>query len=417
MSICVNALDSSTNISKKRIPEIDYIKGFCILAMILVHCYEEFYDGPDSASSALFVDALELAVGASAFMFCMGFTMDLKREKTALECVQRGCIIFMAGMILNFLRSPLLLCFHFITDDPDTVFVSMIDVLAVDILPFAGLAFMFMALLKKCKLNPWAIFIVSLAIGGIGTALRYTDVGNPVLNALLGFIIGTNAESYFPLVHWFVFMAAGNLYRVYYTKVEDKKAYYTKALPIAAAVSALFIFLSYKEIGPFQVLAAGESIYFTWMNPCDALGSIACIITYMGVMWLLSEIVEKIQPKVRPLSYLAENLTTLYFIHWILIMILEIVFLEGFELIPWPETDIAIYMYAIGFLFITILICEFFKKHLREKFMGSIQKNYIVWAVATVVLVTICVILSATHGLTEVPSFLNDYTVNGVEYI
>ena len=403
-------------VKKRRIPEIDFIKAFCILAMIIVHCYEEFYDGTGSASSTLLVDIFNVIIGASAFMFCMGFTMDLGKEKSGGACLQRGGILLFAGLLLNFLRSPLILCVHFFTDDPNIVFAGMIDVLSVDILPFAGMAFLLMGVLKKCKLKPWGIFIVALVISAIGTALRYTDTGIPVVNSLLAFIIGSNAESYFPLCHWFVFVAAGNVYRVYYTKIEDKKKYYKVALPVAAVISVVFVILASREIGPFQCLGS-ELYYYTWMNPCDALGSIACVITYMGVMWLLSLLAEKIQPKVRPLSYLAENLTVLYFIHWLFLMTLEYVFLEGFELIPWPETDIAIFLYAIGFLLLTILICEIYKKYWRKGLLRFMEKNAVVLAVVVIILVVTCVVLSATHGLTEVPSFLNDYEVNGITYL
>lgn len=416
MSLSKNAIGASSCTKKARLPEIDFIKAFCILAMILVHCYEEFYDGDGSGTSSLFVDIFNVIIGASSFMFCMGFTMDLKKEKSGEVCLQRGGILLLVGLLLNFIRSPLVLCTHFFTDDPVIVFQSMIDVLAVDILPFAGMAFLLMGVLKKCKLNPWGIFIVSLAISGIGTALRYTDTGHPIVNALLAFFIGSNAESYFPLCHWFVFFAAGNLYRTYYMKIEDKKAYYAKALPIAAVISGVFIYLASNEIGPFQCLGE-ELYYYTWMNPCDAIGCIACIITYMGTMWLLSLLVEKLQPKFRPLSYLAENLTTLYFIHWIFLMIMEYVFMEGFELVPWPETDIAIFLYAIGFLILTIVIAELFKKYCRDSVYAFVGKHYIALAVVVIVLVAACVILSAAFGLPEVPSFLNDYIVDGIEYL
>ena len=416
MSKSVESVNPVGEVRKHRILEIDYIKAFCILAMILVHCYEELYDGDGSGTSMLFVDVLNNIVGASAFMFCMGFTMDLGKVKSAVSCFQRGAIILLSGLFLNFIRSPLVLCTHFFTDDPVIVFRSMIDVMAVDILPFAGMAFLFMGLLKLCKLKPWGIFVVSVVISGIGTALRYTDVGSPVGNSLLGLLIGSAAESYFPLCHWFIFVAAGNLYRSYYTKIEDKKKYYRIALPVSAVLSAIYVFLASNEIGPFQCLGE-ELYYYTWMNPCDAIGSIFCTITYMGIMWLLAQLVEKIQPKFHPLSYLAKNLTNLYFIHWIFLMVVEFVFMEGFELIPWPETDLAIFLYAIGFLALTIVVYELFAKKWIEATFASMGKHFAVWAVIIIVLVVICVSLAVANGLTEIPSFLNDYEIDGIPYL
>lgn len=137
----------------------------------------------------------------------------------------------------------------------------------------------------------------------------------------------------------------------------------------------------------------------------------------MGAMWLLSLLAEKWQPKIKPLSYLAQNLTALYFIHWILLTTIEYVFMGGFELIPWPETDIAIFLYAIGFLILTIVICEIYKKYWKNTLLRSFEKHYPVWAVVIIVLVATCVILAAANGLTEVPSFLNEYEIDGITYL
>jgi len=401
----------------KRIPEIDYVKAFCILAMILVHCYEEIYDGDGSAATTLFVDILNVVIGASAFMFCMGFSMDLKSEKSAGDCAKRGLVLLLTGLFLNFLRSPLVRCIHLFTDEPYIVFRGFIDVLAVDILPFAGMAFLVMALLKAMKLKPWGIFIAALLMSAAATPLRYADTGNPAVNAVLGFFIGSNAESTFPVCHWFVFVAAGNVFRTYYVKAEDKKKYYKKVLPVAALISAVFITLAMLEIGPFQCLSEFE--YYYWMNPIDALGCIACIITYLGVMWLLSLAVEKLNPGFRPLSYLAANLTRLYFIHWLLLMVIEYVFMEGFELIPWPETDLAILLYTAGFLAVTILINELLRKITgRQKGFFNLTNKFLIGsAVFVAALVILCVGISMKYGLTEVPSFLNEYTVDGITYL
>jgi len=347
-------------------------------------------------------------------MFCMGFTMDLGKEKSAAVCAKRGVILLLAGFFLNILRGPIVKLVQLFVKDPAIVFVGMIDVLNGDILPFAGLAFLLMALLKKCKLKPWGIFIVSLVLSALATPFQYTDVGEPVTNAILGLFIGSYSESYFPLFHWFVFVAAGNVFRMYYTRIEDKGKFYKKALPISAVLSAAFLVLASLEVGPFLCLS--DFCYYTWMNPCDAIGCIFCIITYMGVMWLLSRLVDKIQPKFRPLTYLAENLSVLYFIHWPLLAILEHIFMSGFELIPWPESDIVIFLYAIGFLALTIVMCEIYKKHWRKAIMDSLQKHTVVWVVVLIVLIVTCIVLSLSFGLEEIPSFLNEYQVNGIFY-
>jgi len=403
----------SSRAKADRLPELDYIKALCILAMVLVHCYEEIYDGSGSGASTLFVDIFNNIIGASAFMFCMGFTLNLSRERSVEDCAKRGCTLFLSGLLLNFLRSPLIRCVNLLTDSPDNVFGGMIDVLAVDILPFAGLAFLLMALLKKCRLGPWGIFGVAFLLSGTATLFRHTDTGMPVVNALLAFFIGSEAESYFPLCHWFIFVAAGNLYRRYYTKIENKKAYYAVALPIFTLLSAGYCLLAGYGVGPFQSLQ-GDITFYTWMNPCDAIGCIVCVMMYMGFMWLLAQGAEKLQPRVRPLTYLAENLSVLYFIHWILLMLVEYVLMGGFELLNWPESDLGLFLCAIGFLALTVGVCEVYKKHWHSGLLGSVTRHPALWIAVILVLVVACVVLSVTHGLTEVPSFLNDYSAGGI---
>jgi hypothetical protein len=61
----------------------------------------------------------------------------------------------------------------------------------VDILAFAGLAFVMMGILKKLDLsNKWMI-VIAVAMSLIGTFTRGLDFGSPILNLFFAHFIGS----------------------------------------------------------------------------------------------------------------------------------------------------------------------------------------------------------------------------------
>jgi len=407
----------------RRIREIDYVKAFCILAMVIEHCYGVFYAGVNDYDAqdiepAFFtiLNICNVLIGPSAFMFCMGFTVDAGRTHEAKDCLTRGVSIFFMGLLLNYIRGTFARNVFFFTWDTDVLCRQMIDVLGGDVLLFAGLGFILLGLLKKCRLNAWGIFIAAIGFSVIGTLFRYTDTGEAISNSVLGFFVGTNSESYFPLFNWFIFIAAGNLFCFYYKKIKNIKKFYAIGIPVSIALGVTYLILAFNCVGPFQTMGEEEALCY-WLNPCDAIGCIALIFVFVGIGWIVSELIEKLNLKKNPLLYIAANLSMIYIIHDILIFWFDIWFNYGLGWVKLTESPLVVCLYALILLLVSVGLTELYKKYWRTAVQGFLKKRAALFAVIVTLIIAVCCTLASTHGLTEVPNFTNGYEVEGMGYI
>ena len=76
---------------------------------------------------------------------------------------------------------------------------------------FAGLAFLVMAFVKKMKFKSSYVLIFAFFLNIVGYILGTTlpQIDNYILRQIVGNIVLTQSESYFPLCSYFVFIAFG----------------------------------------------------------------------------------------------------------------------------------------------------------------------------------------------------------------
>ena len=133
--------------------EVDAVKFFAIIYMIFSHSYERFgaYDLYGTMPDTIFRNLIEFFGGplaAPVFMFCMGIGMVFTRHSSPSEFIRRGFKLLITGYLLNFFRQtiPMLIAMAL---GIETGFSLIGGLLNVDILPFAGMAFITIGLMKK----------------------------------------------------------------------------------------------------------------------------------------------------------------------------------------------------------------------------------------------------------------------------
>ncbi len=141
---------------------------------------------------------------------------------------------------------------------------------------FAGLTFLLIGILKYFKLSELKIFIASIALNIIGMALSSNvKTGSYVLDQLLGLFILTESESYFPLLHWFIYPAFGMFFGTILKRVTDKKKFYSALLIPTGLVTLIYVYTAACVNQPFFMvlhdLNAVNSISIT-----DVLAQLVC---------------------------------------------------------------------------------------------------------------------------------------------
>lgn len=267
-------------VNRGRQSEVDCLKAFTIFIMLIVHAYESCAESLDNAIYVAF-HFMEMMTGAAAFMLCMGLGMRYSHSQSPRDYLRRGFELLTVGQLLNIVRDSLpTLIAYWLTGDP--VFIANVLVVQTDILTFAGFAFIIMALLLWLRLSPRIILGIGICMNVLALALRgiFHTTGNYAVDQLLGFFVVTDAEAFFPLCCYFVFVAFGYVLGGVYQHIRDKDGLSTRVLQICFPIAVIYYAL--RLTMPIPLLPAFMSTEQYILNPLtDAAAN--CV---MALCWL-----------------------------------------------------------------------------------------------------------------------------------
>lgn len=267
---------ATEKVNRGRQPEIDCLKAFCIVFMILLHAYEECAEEPGGFYHVLV--GIEALTGAGAFMICMGLGMRYSRRQSPKDDLTRGFVLLTVSQLLNLLRDSLPCLIAYCGTGKQIFMATALLIVQTDILTFAGFAFLLIALLRHLKLSDGVILGLGFGMNVAAFALSgvFRTTGNYLLDQLLGFFLVTDAEAYFPLGCYFVFVAFGYALGGLYLRIKDKDALSTRVLLVCGPIAAVYYALRFTV--PFPLLPDFFSIERYVMTPAtDAVA--LCLMT------------------------------------------------------------------------------------------------------------------------------------------
>jgi len=224
--------------------EFDVVKTLSIVFMICVHVYEnmteiDWLGIPPTGFLRNLIEFLGGPVAAPAFMFAMGVGMICTRHSSPSEFIRRGIRLLLGGLVLNFFRQTILLLIsQAIGVEYHSKYTVLESILISDVLPFAGLSFILTGVLKKLRVQPFIMLILSILMQMAGSLLT-TNITPPTIpSTLLGFFVFTGNSSCFPLLLWYVYPAAGMVFAGILKGTEDRGPLYRKLLVLSAVILA-----------------------------------------------------------------------------------------------------------------------------------------------------------------------------------
>lgn len=316
---------SNEKVNTGRQPEIDCLKAFCIVWMILLHTYEDLASDTNLISETL--DYICEFVGAAAFMICMGIGIRYSRSQEPGNYIHRGFEIFTVGQLLNLLRNSIPNLIAYWIKGDDFFIANSLLVIQADILSFAGLAFILIALFKKLRISDNLILGAGILMNlvGLGLYLVFNGpviISNFLLSQLAGYFVLTNAEAFFPLLSYFIFVAFGYFLGGLYPRISDKNKLSTQLLYICLPLCVIYYVL--RSIYPFPGLPEFNSIeqYCIYPGP-DALAT--CLVSVV-MLSLFYKMTKNNSGKIwGPVSHLSRNINKYYCISYIFILPLQTV--------------------------------------------------------------------------------------------
>lgn len=303
---------ANTHYMYQRTYTADVLKGIAILFMIQVHILELF------ASEVIFesrIGKLSLFLGAAPvaplFMIVFGYFI-MASGKPTTQLIIRGLKIFVLGMLLN-----IALNFNFII----AVYTGRLEyniwpyIFGVDILQFAGLSLIIIALFKKLLEKNMTFVLLMIFLSSVAGELFIRSVpANIYLTYITAFFYGCTHWSYFPLLPWLAYPLTGIALFQLNKNFDLSFLFLRKVKLILGIVAVLFFILTIRYA--LTVSSNLPSYYhhgilfYLW------------IIIFLIFYYILVHEFHKMASNSLPLKYLkwlGRNVTLIYVIQWIII--------------------------------------------------------------------------------------------------
>ena len=300
-----------------RVEAFDLARGLAMLFMVMVHVQTTY--GATEVQDSPFgwmVEFLGSPPAAPVFMFLMGLSTAFSSRATLTRGVRRGIEIFALGYALNFLRGslPVLLAlkFGFVTREELGAETALTQFLNVDILQFAGIALVVMALCRRFLPKPSAWIGVAAVVMLVSPLMWGRTTDQPLVRCLLNHLWGAEGERVaFPAFPWLCYPLIGMACGHWLIEANEGGRFFARSL-----------------IAGLTLLAVGTGI--TLSNPDFHIGDYyrsgpGAVLWIQGFVlvwvWGCRAVTNRVPPNpaFRLLYFWSRRVTAFYFIHWIVI--------------------------------------------------------------------------------------------------
>lgn len=304
--------------------EVDCIKFFAIFFMICVHIYEMLgkYDFYHTMPDGVFRNWMEFAGGplaAPVFMFSMGIGMVYTRHKTYKEFLKRGLKLLIIGYTLNFFRETLLEILGITILGLDYSFDQLVNGwLNIDILEFAGIAFLTVGLMKKFKIRTEVMLVISIILQAIGIWALRLSLPFAIVRDLLGLFIPTDPVVCFPLTLWLIYPVSGIAFGEILQRTENKGKLYGKLLLIGVTgVSAMSSIIWFTGNDVRMMYALIDDTYYH-QNLISSIWTVSVVFIALSLdYFLLRKLDNTVVRKL--VEYCSMRINKIYIVQWLLI--------------------------------------------------------------------------------------------------
>ena len=385
-----------------RQPELDLLKALCVVGMIFVHV---LLDLGKSVMPTVIDDYLTEFFGGATFMICMGIGMRYMHRQSPSSYLVRGFGLLTIGQFLNILRNALPNLIAWWITGKQFFIANSFLIIQADILTFAGLSFLLMALFKRLKLSDGAIlgFSVVMSLAALILWHAAPSPQNYLASQMLGFFIITDAEAYFPLFCYFIFAAFGYFIGGYYPRVRDKHALANRVIAICFPLALIYYICRFTMDMSFLPELGSDTQYNMKPTP-DAIFTCVFTLGFLAVLW---KVVEALGGKLaKIIGHFSAYINSYYCLSYLFILPVQtlLIALTG-HVLPGRVLPIVYSFFVTAACYFLI---EMNEKKWHIHFATLKGKKLIIFT-AAVWIVTIAVVIYAYPRIEEFANIWNEY--------
>jgi len=311
---------NTTTSPSSRMRAFDLARGVAIVAMVLIHSIVFLGDPALTKTIPGYIaNSIICLFAAPVFTFIMGVMISFSSKSTIKTLLWRGCIILCVGYLLNFLRGTLPIAFaewaEWVDYQDERPWAYMLE---QDILQFAGIAFMLIALFKRLIRSNIGLAVLGGVIVAAAPLLYKIQLGEGVPGYLVSLLFGGNHFNFFPIVPWIAFPLIGMGYGELLKKSVDKNNFMRKS-----ALVGLLLLVA----GGAVIIGLEKDVIVQWYSGKFRQGKLPPVVSliFLGFQfaWIpLCYLITGNIKKSRILDLLyhwSANVTWFYAIQWVII--------------------------------------------------------------------------------------------------
>ena len=255
------------------------------------------------------------------FMICLGFGIVFSKNSTPQKLFRRGLWMFVIEGVLNIFRYIIP---HSVVGCLTKIHSLIMDgiefSLLSDILPFAGFAFLFFALVKKLNISKLSLLIIGMFLTIIQTIIPQFEIQNVYLKYLAGYFIYIDESSFFSVVSWLIYPIVGYLLASKLAEVENKSTCYLKigslGLIIFIITNLYLLITNSMEARYYLFMEMGFQMDLITTLIVLSIGLMIISVSYFVCKLIKNELI------VKAINNISKNVNSIYCIHWVLVKIL-----------------------------------------------------------------------------------------------
>lgn len=362
----IKGLLADEPVNRGRQLEVDIAKAEMVLMLPFIHCIIECTtdEGLCSGIPYFFDTIIGGPFSAPMYLFAMGICLVYSRRNTPRKEFLRGLTLIGVFYLNNTCRFliPYLVGYQLSGDREQFIEPLFYRWLGNDVLLFAGMAMMVIALFRHYDVSDRAMLAISAALSVTSSLIGDVDAHSMFGNIFLGYFIGTDDAtglviSDFPLMTWLIFPVAGYVFGKVLIRVKEgnKSEFYLRISPIPLT-AALIYFPIGIHFG-WGMFGEGQNCYYHMMiwDVCICL----CLdIGMLGVWYALSNHMGWGSKGF--LTEVSANITAIYCIHWVFVRSITNVYLyikNGTQILPLWQTMLL----SLAILIVTLFIAHYYK--------------------------------------------------------
>jgi surface polysaccharide O-acyltransferase-like enzyme len=375
------SLLADTPVNYGRQLDVDIAKAQMVLMLPFIHCIIECTtdEGLCSGIPYLFDTIIGGPFSAPMYLFAMGIGFVYSRRQTAALLVKRGITLIGIFYLSNTCRFliPYLIGYGISGDREHFIVPLFYRWLGNDVLLFAGLTMLMMALFTHFGLSDRAMIAISAVLTLTAFLIGDVDTHSMFGNIFLGYLVGTDdatglVVSDFPLLTWLIIPVCGYAFGHLLIRVKDKTAFYRTVSPLPFIIAAV-----YFPVGihfGWGMFGEGQNCYYH-MNPWDIF---ICLCLDVGMLGLWHNLSRLRSERVKDfLSEVSANITAIYCIHWVFVRSITnviIYIINGTQILPLWQTMLL----ALAIDIASVVLAHYYKQwktaYRQAKISGSETK-------------------------------------------